>query len=306
MKALTLCTTMLLLSGCDLPFDAFRWQATEPQKQLGDVTVRLASQANTGGLPPGSEATRQLARAAATGAAYIGAPDKPTPIEDLIPPSITGAWQRKAEQIAALKLRENIQAKVVTATTDRMANLASTAASQPSVPSATVVSLAETLGTYLKWTQDVIDAIPVRADAEMTADQRERLASNKLVLDKIDDLAIVAANRRPTVTEVADKGFAWMEKWGLDETLYGLFGMFGLGGVGLAIKRGRAASKAVAKADSTERSAEAIIAGVDAIVEGAVGKATLADGQTVAGAIKTILGGQDKATRDLVDKAQKS
>jgi len=199
---LVVCT---ILTGCAAPLPGFRFAPGEQQKQLAQAGAELAAVASTSGLPPGSAATRRLADAARTSAAFAGYPSEPVNIEDLVPPSVANAWTASKRKAEAMSLKSAIHAKASEVTTAAMANLLTGIEQKAQVATDGLIARVQAIVDVARMSEQIAEAVPVPGADGISPAEAARLAAINDTLKRVNAAAAAQAARRPTVAEVADK-----------------------------------------------------------------------------------------------------
>lgn len=261
----SLCISAVIFVGCDSPFPGLRHAPNESQKQARDAAARIAETIYVCGLPPNTEAGAALAAATRESSIDAGLPTSPLALDKLIPAGTAQAWAITQKQLDALRLKLSVLLKA--------------ASDNPN----------------MKPALDLSASIPIPPDPVITDLERMAAAASAQAVKTTAATASAAASNRPTVAEVASAGIDWANNW--LEILVGT-GVLG-GSAAVALRKYLATAKAVRDAaagnESLKRSTDQIVQGVQTFLNSPQPDAAK-------DALKLSLGGQDTATKVLVDQ----
>ena len=202
-KTVIICgVTLLFLSGCATPVPGFRFAPAESQKQAAQTADDMAKATPYVGLQPGSEAAKILARSTGPSRAYLGSPSNPVDIWPIME-SQRGAWETKARQIEALKLKETLMARTNTLVGDALAEIAMLASEKSNVSSRAIIPKIEGMISIYDMATQLSAEIDVPSDPELAGDLAGRMLEVESTVNKAIKAAEKQAARRPTGKELA-------------------------------------------------------------------------------------------------------
>jgi hypothetical protein len=202
-------------AGCSMTLPGFRFAPDENQKASAQAAGDIATVAAITGLPPGSEAAKQMAAGGRAAAAYLGAPSKPIPIDGLFPAGVAKAWSTKEKQADAAALQARIRAKGSELTNRGLAFLATSIGDRRDVPAKELTPLAQAVALQSHMTEELAQSVNVPQDPSITEAEQKRLDMLASALSAVTEKAAQVASMRPTSKEVVEKAADEIDK-GLD------------------------------------------------------------------------------------------
>jgi hypothetical protein len=198
---IVLCST----AGCSIQLPGFRFAPSEDQKTSAQAAADIASIASITGLPPGSDAAKQMAAGGRAAAAYLGSPAKALSADDLFPPAVSRAWATKEKQAEASALQAKIRSKGNELQTRGLAFLVANVGDRRDVPSKEFLPLAQALSLQAHMTEELAQEVKVPADVELSPAEQQRMDLLASALTTITQKAQEVAGLRPTSKEVVEK-----------------------------------------------------------------------------------------------------
>ncbi len=305
--AAILCSTL----GCGAPMPGFRFAPVESQKQAAQTADDMAKAAPYVGLQPGSEAAKLLAKSTGPTRAYLGSPSNPVDIWPIME-SQRGAWETKAQQIKALKLKERLMSRANALIGAGLAEFTELAAEESQVKSNLIIPRAIALVSFYDMAMQLSAEIEVPKDSEVASDLAARIQQLDSRIAKMVADADTQAARRPTGKEVAEATVQAIREG--SETAKGVaatigqiaayWGLPAIGGTGIlgAILYGKKKKQQVvvetARAETAERERAMAEKSIEAIDKAFVGTAASAD------ATKSMAADLVKMVTDTLAKAE--